>query len=88
MLSLVVSTLVLLASSEFRMTMLVPSSEFDRTVPVPENPFRHMNDFIAVILAGIVAMHTMLKMLYDVAFKTVIVDGSTVTLNSSSVNVM
>ena len=85
MLSLVVSTLVLIASSGFRMTMFIPSLEFDRTVPVPEDPFRHTNNFVAVMLAGIVAVHTMLKLLYDVAFKTVTVDGSTATLNSSSV---
>lgn len=86
MLSLVVSTLVLIASSEFKVTILIPSSEFDRTVPVPEAPFRHTNVFVAVMLAGIVAVHMMLKLLYDVAFKTVTVGGSTATLNSSSVD--
>ena len=88
MVSLVVSTLVLIASSGFRVVMLTPSSELDRIVPVPEDPFRHTNDFIAVIFAGIVAVHTMLKLLYDVAFKTVTVDVSISTLNSSSVSTL
>ena len=65
--------------------MLIPSSELDKTVPVPEGPFRHTNDLTAVMLAGIVAVHTMLKLLYKVAFRTVTVDGSIFTLNSSSV---
>ena len=65
--------------------MLILSLELDKTVPVPEGPFRHTNDFTAVTLAGIIAVHMILKLLYDVAFRTVKVDGSIFTLNSSSV---
>lgn len=64
--------------------MLTPSSELNRGVPVPEGPFRHTKDFIAVTFAGIVAVHMILKLLYDVAFKTVTVDGVISTLNSRS----
>lgn len=84
MVSLVVSTLVLTASSAFRVVMLIPMSEFDKTVPVPEDPFRHTNDFTAVTFSGIVAVHTILKLLCDTAFRIDIVDGSMFTLNSSS----
>ena len=87
MVSLVVSTLELTASSTFKVVMLIPSSELLKTVPVPEGPFRHTNDLTAVTLAGIVAVHMMLKLLYDVVFRTVMVDGSIFTLNSSSVQI-
>ena len=84
MVSLVVSTLVLIASSAFRVVMLIPLSEFDKIVPMPEGPFRHTNDLTAVMFAGIVAVHTILKLLCDAALTIVIVDGSVFTLNSSS----
>ena len=80
----VVRLLMLIASSGFRVVMFIPSSESVRTVPMPEEPFRHTNDFVAITFSGIDALQTMLKRLYDVAFKTVTVDGLTTTLNSRS----
>lgn len=84
-LAFAVSTLVLVALPGLRKVMLTPSP-FLRMLPVPEEPLRHTKDFIAVTLAGTDAVHTILKVLYDTASNTVMVDGSVCTIRPSSVD--
>ena len=67
--------LVLIALEGLSVVILVLESDV-RTVPVPEEPLRHTKDFVATTLDRTEAVHKMLKLLYGVASKTVIVVGS------------